>query len=347
MRAFPFFFIFLLLPGPSLAQASSEEILPRIRHNLVTIRAPERPQRQGQAYDPYAYFFQTAIPQGKGATVLGTGFVLPDGSHVATTFRALEGSSRFEVASDQGKVYAAQLLGADASLDLAILELKSGKAFGGIDFGDSKLSRIGDPLLMFGKSLRFLMIKTNLAATDTVEGSYGRHWLIDRPTHPGVAGGPLVDTRGRVVGMAVFNAEGPAHLGAALPAALLVKASRELIHQGKLSRAWIGIVPRNLASLDDLDHIHGDDVKGGVLIENLIVDGPAAKAGLQVGDLIMAIGKTTIRSASDLQDFLDKHKAGEKVSVRLSRGSKGVLTLPLALGDLPSAQDLPNAGSLL
>ena len=347
MRAIRILCFFLLLPVLALAQPSLDDIVPRIRRNTVTIRSPERPLRQGQIFDPYSYFFQTVIPPGKGSYPLGTAFILPDGIHCVTSYRQLEGSSRFQVVSDQGKVYEAQLLGAYASLDLAVLSIKSGKVFSGVDFGDSRLSRLGDPLLIFGRSIKFLMIKANLSSIETSEGHFGRHWLIDKPTHPGVSGGPVVDSRGRVVGMAAYNPDGPAQLGVVLSAALIQKSSQQLIGGGKLTRAWIGVVPKNLVSLDDLDHIHGKDIKGGILIENLIVDGPAARAGLQIGDLLLMIGGKAVQETSDLQEYLDQHKSGEKVMVKAYRGSKGPMTLTLQLGDLPSAQDLPNSSLIL
>ncbi|MBC7660982.1 MAG: trypsin-like peptidase domain-containing protein [Chitinophagaceae bacterium] len=343
------FFFFLLLPAYAVAQASLDEITPRIRAEIVTVRSSDRPLRQGEIFDPYYYFFHAALPPGKGSYPLGTGFVLPDGQHIATSYRQLEGATSLEIVSSRGKVYATQLLGADATLDLAILKIKGpkGKLFSGIDFGESRKSRLGDSLLVFGNSLRFMMTKANLSSLDGGEGAYGRHWLIDRPTHPGVAGGPIVDTRGRVVAMAVFNPEGPTDFGTALPAALIIKSSQQLIQSGKITKAWIGIVPKNLASLDDLDHVHGTDIKGGVLIDNLIVDGPAAKAGLQISDFILAIGDKSLIQSADLSEFLEHHKSGETVTIKILRGAKGVMKVQLLLGELPSAQDLPNASQLL
>ncbi|MBC7530618.1 MAG: serine protease [Oligoflexus sp.] len=339
--------LFHLLPAYSFAQASLDEIIPRIRKDVVTIRSPERPLRGAQIFDPYFYFYQTALPPGKGSYPLATGFVMADGIHVATSYRQLDGASSFQVVSEAGKVFDAQLLGADSSLDLAVLKIKNAKGFGGVDLGNSKSSRLGDPLYVFGKSLRFMVLKANLSSMASGEGNFGRHWLIDTPTHPGVAGGPVVDTRGRVVGMASFNPDGPSQLGVVLPAALLSKAAAQLIHSGKLSKAWLGIVPKNLASVDDLDHIRGSEIKGGVLVENLIVDGPAAKAGLQIGDFILAMDEKTLLQVTDLNDFLDRHKAGKTVNIKIHRGGKGVMLLQLQLGDEPSAQDLPNASQLL
>jgi len=349
MRWMRFFFscIILLIPVYASAQPSVDEIIPRIRRGLVSIRSEERPLRQAQIYDPYYYFFQSVLPPGSGSYPVGSGFLLADAQHVVTSFRQLDGVNSFQIVSEAGKVYDAQLLGADAALDLAVLKIKNPKGLSGLDFGDSKRSGLGDPLLVFGRSLRLMMLKASIASIAGGEGSFGRHWLIDVPTHPGVSGGPVIDARGRVIGMASFNPEGPSQLGVVLPSALIASSAQQLIRGGKLSKAWLGIVPKNLASLDDLDHLRTSNIKGGIVVENLIVDGPAAKAGLQIGDLILGLGNKTILQISDLNSFLDTHKAGERLTLKIHRGNKGTLELPLQLGELPSAQDLPNASRLL
>ncbi len=169
--------LFHLLPAYGFAQASLDEIIPRIRANLVTVRSPERPQRKAQVYDPYFYFYQSALAPGKGSYPLATGFVMSDRTHVVTSFRQLDGAESLQVVSEAGKVFDAQLLGADAGLDLAVLKIKNAKGFSGVDIGNSKQSRLGDPLYVFGKSLRFMMIKTNLSSMESGEGSFGRHWI--------------------------------------------------------------------------------------------------------------------------------------------------------------------------
>src|SRR4051812_5685079 len=101
MRSIMFYFyasvVFLLLPAYAIAQPSLEEIIPRIRRDLVTIRSPERPLRQAQIFDPYLYFFQTTLPPGKGSYPLGSGFVMTDGVHVVTSYKQLQGSSSFQI----------------------------------------------------------------------------------------------------------------------------------------------------------------------------------------------------------------------------------------------------------
>lgn len=200
---------------------------------------------------------------------------------------------------------------------------------------------------MFGRSLKFIVLQADLSSTDAIEGPYGRHWSIDRPTSPAVAGGPLLDTRGRVVGMAVFNARGPDHLGSVLPAHLITQAAEQLIAFGKPQRAWLGIVPRAQVNIDELDHIHEAKVKGGILVDNLIIDGPAAKAGLQIGDFIQAIDGKKLASISELFELLDRKKAGGSLTLSVYRASKGVMDLKLTLGELPNARELPNTENLL
>ncbi|RZA20698.1 MAG: PDZ domain-containing protein [Proteobacteria bacterium] len=349
-RSALFLIVFWLLPLKAFSITSLAEITPRIKRELVSIRSVERPTRQDQSYDPYFYFFKQPIPAGQGSFPLGTGFVLPNGKYVATSARSLENLNQVEVVSDSGKVFSASVVGIDKNLDLALLKLEgkgAASAFQGVDFGSSKESRLGDPLYLYGRSLKFVLVKTNLSATENSEGAYGRHWLIDSPTNPAVAGGPIVDQRGRVLGMAVFNPNGPDHFGVVLPAHFIIESAKELAEYGKPQRSWLGIVPRAVPNLDELDHIQEGPAKSGILIENLIVDGPAAKAGLQIGDSIVAINGKDISAVSQLFSVLDKHKAGQSVTLRIHRVAKGVMEIKLTLGELPNARELPNTENLL
>jgi serine protease Do len=345
-----FLIVSWLVPLKAFAIASLAEITPRIRRELVSIRSLEKPSRQDPNLDPYVYFFKKPVPAGLGSFTLGTGFVLPGGRYVATSARAMENLSVVEVVSDSGKAFAATVAGIDRNLDLAILKLEGkgqGWPFQGIDFGSSKESRLGEPFYLYGRSLRFLLIKTNLSSTENSEGAYGRHWLIDTPTSPALAGGPLVDMRGRVLGMAVFNPNGPDHFGAVLPAHFIIESARQLAEHGKPQRSWLGLVPRAIPNLDELDHIREGPSRSGLLIENLIVDGPAAKAGLQIGDSILAIDGKEISAVSQLFPLLDKHKAGQSLTFRIHRATKGLLDIKLTLGELPSARELPYTENLL
>lgn len=342
--------LFLLLPLKAFANTSLTEIIPRIKRELVTIQSSERPERQGQSYDPYFYFFKQPLPAGRKNFPLGSGFVLPGGKHIATSARSLENLNRVEIVNESGNVLQAKLLGIDANLDLALLEIEPGKrskGFAGVDFGDSRQSRLGESFSIFGRAIRFLLLKGHLVSNDVSEGPYGRHWLIDVATNPGLAGGPVVDNRGRVIGMAVHNPKGPEHYGTVLPAHMIQESAKQLARYGKPQRAWLGLVPRPQANLDDLDHIHDGSAKSGLIAENLIVDGPAAKAGLQIGDILLAIDGKSLASLADLFRELEKRKAGDRVTLKVHRSSKGVIEVKLNLGELPNARELPNAENLL
>lgn len=332
------------------APPSSDQNVARLAQDLVHVQSKERPLRSSNALDPYFFYFKESVPQGRGAYPLASGFILPQGGYCVTSYRALEAANNLQIVDASRKSYPAELVGADADLDLAVLKI-SGKKFAGVDFASSSSIGLGESVTALARPLGFdyFIQKGHISSRGDVLGTgpFNRHWMLSFATHPGLAGGPVIDSRGRVIGMATYNRNGPESLGLMLPSDRIQAAVQQILKTGKVQRAWLGIVPRNLASVDELDHVRTEDIKAGVLIENLIVDGPAAKAGLQIGDLIMKIGSNPVQRVGQIQDFLAKRKGGERVELRIYRSKKGPVTITVELTDIPSAQDLPSGSELL
>lgn len=330
---------------------SADQNVSRVAQELVHVQSKERPLRASNTPDPYFFYFGESVPQGRGAYPLASGFILPQGGYCVTSYRALEAADNLQIVDGARKAYDAELVGADAALDLAVIKLKGGKKFAGVDFASSAGVGIGESIIILARPLgfEFLMQRGHVSSRGDVLGTgpFNRHWMLSFPTNPSLAGAPLIDARGRVIGMATYDPKGPASMGLMLPSDRIQAAVQQIIKSGRIQRPWLGIVPRNLASVDELDHVRTEDIQGGILIENLIIDGPAAKAGLQIGDLIMKVGEKPVRRVGQLQDLLGKRKAGERINLQVYRSKKGPVTITVELDDIPSAQDLPAGSDLL
>lgn len=339
---------------PSLAEArvfqSFHDIVAQVEPSVVHIQTKERPLRPANGTDPYAYFFQSQPPQNSSSFPLGTGFLIQPAGYCVTSFQVVDGLQRLEIITTQKKRYAAEYVGGDRQSDLALLRIKDAKGLRTLDFAESDRVQTGDPVLGFGFPLGFKPLVTSgmIAARGQVMGAgpFDAHFMLDLPTHPGNLGGPLVDTRGRVIGLLASSGAGVANLGFALPSRVMQSLIQDLIKHGKLHKPWLGFVARNLPSLDSVAELYDPSIRAGVLVDNLIVEGPAARASLQVGDLILSLGEQKIHSISDLQVFLRKSKPGDRVNAKVFRRRAGQVNIPIQLGEIPAAQDLPQERDL-
>ncbi len=336
-----------------LAAAEFQGVMRDVIAGVGHVSSPERPLQPNGFLSPYQYLFQSPAPEGTGSYPLSSGFLIKPTGTFVTSFRAIDGAHHLEVTGTDKRRWRAKLIGADRALDLAVLKLEAGKGAspGSLDFGDSEKLVLGDKLMAVGQPLGFeaFVSEGTLAAKGNVLGSglYNRFLLLNLPTHPANAGGPIVDRRGRVVAMATYIPKGPATLGFGLPSQLMIGAIRDILRHGKIVRPWIGIVARSVPNLDSIGEVYGAQQRSAVIVDNLIVDGPAAKAGLQVGDLIVAQGGKDLRNLVDLQDLLSSKKAGEVLKLKLFRRKQGYVTIDLLLGEIPSARDLPDNEDLL
>ena len=333
------------VPAEAKIFQSFQAIVRQVEPGVVHIRSKERPIRHGSSPDPYAYFFQTAPAQNSSSFPLGTGFLIQPVGYLVTTFQIVEGIQSFEIITSSNKRLAAEYLGGDRQNDLALLRIKDSKGLHTLDFADSDRLEVGDPVLGLGFPLGFksLLSSGTVASLGGVmgAGAFDGHILTDFSTNASNAGGPLLDSRGRVLGLLTSPPGGPSQLGFALPAKLLQSLVQDLIKHGKLKRPWLGLVVKNLVSMDAVTELYDPKLHSGILVNNLIVDGPAAHAKLQVGDVILEIDKHKIDTIHDLQAYLRRAKSGENIPIKLYRRRQGQLELNLKLGDSPGAEDLP------
>ncbi len=345
-------FLILLLASPAQARVyqSFHEVVARVQPSVVHIRSLERPLRTTLSVDPYAYFFQTQPPQNSSSFPLGTGFLVGASGYCITSFQIVDGLQRLEIITNNKKRFAAEYVGGDRQSDMALLRIKDAKGLPGLDFAQSDLVEVGDPVLGFGSPLGFKSLVSTgiISAKGQVMGAgpFDSHFVLDLATHPGNIGGPLVDARGRVIGLLSSPSGSLAAMGFALPSKTIQNLMQDLMKHGKLHKAWLGLVARNLVSMDAETELYDPNIRSGILIDNLIVEGPAARATLQVGDLILSLGDQKIQSINDLQSFLRRSKPGDKMSVKVFRRRAGQLNLPIQLGEIPGAQDLPQERDL-
>ncbi len=317
---------------------------------VVNIRTKTYVRREA-GLDLYDFFLQGRVPNSGTTNSLGSGLILDKEGHIVTNHHVIKDATTIEVlfAKSKRKV-SARVVGADPKTDIALLKVSTNRDLRPLSLGDSDRLRIGDIVLAIGNPFGFSHTVTSgiISAKGRVIGTgpYDNFLQTDAAIHPGNSGGPLLDVRGRVIGInTAISAEGPG-IGFAIPMNLVKRVIRDLKTHGKVIRPWLGIVGKNILSRDDIEKVVDPSGVFGVIVTNLIIDGPAYKSGMKIGDLIMALGNKKVYDLNMLQRLLSQRRPQERVSLKIYRRGKGFINTLVSLEEIPKNQDLPQEKDL-
>jgi S1-C subfamily serine protease len=263
-----------------------------------------------------------------GAEGAGSGVILTPDGFLLTNNHVVEEGSELEVVMTDGRAFAAQLIGADPATDLAVIRISDG-SLPTAELGDSEALRVGQLVIAIGNPLGFqstVSAGVISALGRSLRSQSGR--LIDNviqtdvALNPGNSGGPLVDSRGRVIGIntaMIYMAQG---ISFAVPINTVRWVVSELVMHGKVRRAYLGIGAQSRPVNRRLQHRLGLPSASVVEVATVEPGGPAARAGLQRGDLVYALGDAAVATVDDLHRLLTKWPAGTSVEVRLLRSGR-------------------------
>jgi S1-C subfamily serine protease len=265
------------------------------------------------------------VHEGSGSGVIFT----PDG-YILTNHHVVKDATAIEVGLVDGRMLAATVLGADRATDLAVIRALDGDLPHAVMGGSSAL-RVGQLVIAIGNALGF-----QSTVSTGVISSLGRSMrslegpLIENivqhtaPLNPGNSGGPLVDSHGRVVGINTAIIAGAQGIGFAIPSRTAEWIVSQFLTHGRVRRAHLGIagrvrpLDRRLVRYLDLD------VDRAVEVISLEAEGPAAKAGLRIGDLVIGMHDSDVSSVDDVHRFLSHWPIGERLQVTALRRTERV-----------------------
>jgi S1-C subfamily serine protease len=257
----------------------------------------------------------------------GSGFVFTPDGFILTNSHVVHDATRIEAAFPDGRRLGAQLVGDDPDTDLAVLRVEPG-AGAVAELGDSGTLRVGQLVVAIGNPLGF-----ESTVTAGVVSALGRSFrsttgrLIDdviqtdAALNPGNSGGPLVDARGRVVGVntaVILPAQGIC-FAVGINTAKFVTG--QLIRHGKIRRGWIGVAGKNVPLLRLAQRAHGLESRSGVLVTGVEPDSPAARAGLASGDLIVGFDGKAVTGIDDLHRLLVTERIGARATLDVLRNA--------------------------
>jgi len=266
---------------------------------------------------------------------VGSGIVLSDKGHILTSWHVITDSTRVMVALPDGRILGSEVVGVDRETDVAVLKVDCEDLIPA-EFGDSDELRLGQPILAIGNPLGLAGGPT---VTSGVVSSLRRHIhpghrgatpLIqtDAAINPGNSGGPLIDLKGRVIGVAAAHIPHAEGIGFAIPSNLIKKISDEIIQSGRVARPWLGIVGYEVDRR--IAYFYGLTTNRGIFITELTPGGPAEKAGVRVGDVIHSLAQSDVQNMEDLTTVLRMKKIEETTSMEVERnGQKRQLQVTL------------------
>jgi serine protease Do len=257
----------------------------------------------------------------------GSGFLVDAGGYVVTNHHVVNGAERLKVTLEGGDSFDAKLIGSDQRTDLAVLKIDAGRKLPFLEFGDSDKVRPGDWVLAVGNPFGLGGSVTagivSARGRDLPGGQLVDFLQIDAPINPGNSGGPAFDASGKVIGVnsAIYTPNGGnVGIGFAIPSNTARDVVAALRNDGKVERGWLGVQIQPVTP--ELADGFGLGKARGALVSGVEENGPAARAGLKSGDIVLSWGGTEVATSRDLARLVASTPAGRKVEVKLWRSGK-------------------------
>jgi serine protease Do len=267
---------------------------------------------------------------------IGSGFVVHRDGWVVTNAHVVEGSSTVEVDFGKGRRIPAKVVGADAESDVALLKVDAGTPLVPLPFGDSDRISIAEWVLVIGSpfgldhSVTLGIVSHTGRADISPVGRPGTYDFIqtDASINPGNSGGPVLNLRGEVIGIATaVNATGQG-IGFAIPINMVKEVISQLRERGRVVRSWLGVAVRDVPA----------DPSRGVIVTEVAAGGPAAAAGVKVGDVITGFEGHDISTPARLRWYVSTAGVGRSVEVKVRRGRGPEQAVRVSLAEVPAAE---------
>jgi serine protease Do len=257
---------------------------------------------------------------------LGSGFVIDPQGYILTNFHVVQGAREILVQTDDGREVAAQPVGAEPGIDVALLHVQA-PGLTPVVLGNSDALEVGEWVLAIGNP--FGLSQTVTAGIVSAEGrdsreigmgqqGYQNFIQTDASINPGNSGGPLANAAGDVIGINTAIAAAGQGIGFAVPIDMVKPILPQLKTTGRVVPAWIGVGIREL----DAETAKGIGVEAGVLVTEVFDGGPAARSGLKVGDVIVRFNDTGVHGMSELAWLTNSAGVGNEVALRIRRGGR-------------------------
>ncbi len=285
---------------------------------------------------PFEEFFHDFMEKQKNAphtkhkaTALGSGSIIDPSGYIVTNYHVVQDADEITVILQDDTNLTATVVGKDKKTDLALLKVETKKPLPSVAWGDSEKARVGDWIVAIGDPYGLGGTVTagiiSARARDINSGPYDEYLQTDAPINRGNSGGPMFNMDGEVVGVntAIFSPSGGSiGIGFAIPSSLAKNIVDQLREHGHIRRGWLGVriqmVTKDIADSLGLDHAKG------ALVSSVTPDGPAAKAGVQAGDVIISFDGKEVPEMRRLPLMVAETEVDKAVNMTVFRKGKEI-----------------------
>ncbi|RYJ62249.1 Do family serine endopeptidase AlgW [Pseudomonas songnenensis] len=307
--------------------------------NLYTTKLIEKTEQQAPlSKDPlFQRFFNDNLPrQRRMESSLGSAVIMSPEGYLLTNNHVTANAEQIVVALKDGRETLARVIGSDPETDLAVLKIDLAD-LPAITVGHSDRIRVGDVTLAIGNPFGVGQTVTMGIISATGRNQLGLNTYedfiqTDAAINRGNSGGALVDAEGNLIGIntAIISESGGSQgIGFAIPVKLALEVMRSIIDHGQVIRGWLGVEVQSLTQ--ELAESFGQEGRPGIVVAGVYRDGPAARAGLQPGDLILSIDGVQSADGRSSMNQVARARPGEKIDIDILRNGKP-LTLTAEVG---------------
>ncbi|MBN3764531.1 Do family serine endopeptidase [Burkholderia sp. Ac-20365] len=306
-----------------------------------------------RAKDPlFRYFFgdkNKKQQQEQPAANLGSGVIVSSEGYILTNQHVVDGADQIEIALADGRTTNAKVIGVDPETDLAVLKVNMTN-LPTITLGRMDQTRVGDVVLAIGNPFG-----VGQTVTMGIVSALGRNHLgintfenfiqTDAPINPGNSGGALVDVNGNLLGIntAIYSRSGGSlGIGFAIPVSTARSVLESIITTGTVTRGWIGVEPQDVTP--EIAESFGLEQKSGAIVAGVLKGGPADKAGIKPGDILVSVNGQDITDTTRLLNVIAQIKPGTDAKVHLVRKNKE-MDLTVMIGKRPPPPKQPSDDS--
>ena len=333
--------------APIMVPGNFAELAEKVRPSVVNIQTVRTLKGDGRVFrhffggpfgnrgpfgekDPFEDFFGprggNGSPEDFRQKSLGSGFIIDSDGYIVTNNHVIDGASEIKVKLADGREFDAKIVGRDPKTDLALIRIKGVSDLVPITMGSSDELRVGSWVVAIGSPFGLEQTVTAgiVSAKGRIIGSgpYDNFIQTDASINPGNSGGPLVNTKGEVIGINTAIVASGQGIGFAIPVDTAKNVIAQLKGNGRVTRGWLGVSIQEITPA--LAASFGLKDRKGALVADVFKDGPADRAGIARGDVILEFDGKEIANSNDLPRIVAATTVGKEVTVKLLSNSRNV-----------------------